>query len=43
MSLGEVRILLTTQGPIGCFRVSTSQICTIPPRSEIVVKGRACV
>ena len=43
MSLGDVRIPLTTQGPIGCFRVSTSQICTIPPRSEIVVKGRACL
>ena len=40
--LGESEIQLIFEGPLGCYRVVSSETVSIPPSSEVVVNGKVC-
>ncbi|CAC5396943.1 unnamed protein product [Mytilus coruscus] len=40
--LGESEIQLIFEGPLGCYRVVSSETVSIPPSSEVVINGKVC-
>ena len=42
LSLGDTQIKLNYEGPLGCFRVCTTERVSIPAKSEMIVAGKIC-
>ena len=40
LTIGKEEVPLISEGFIGCYRVSVSETCSIPSRSEIIVYGK---
>ena len=39
LTIGSHEVPMFSEGSIGCYRVSVSETCRIPPRTEMIVYG----